>query len=106
MYVAQVTWFSLDRLAAKYAISLVEPQLVAGAMRVATGDRLYRDYRNERPVIPLPYGVLEYVIPGLAARLAGHADAVAILHFGRSVSLASGVGVLAMLAGLARQRGV
>jgi hypothetical protein len=97
---------SLDRVSSEWALTGVEPMAAIGAMRVARGEALYRDFRHGRPVVPLPYGVLAYEAPGVVARALDLSDPVPILRLGRLQALAAALASMALLALLARQRGV
>lgn len=62
----------------------IEIQPVWGAMQVAQGNPLYTDYINNLPTIPLTYGVLTYVVPGLTAKLFGQTDFLSVTYIGRA----------------------
>ncbi|MBX3729239.1 MAG: hypothetical protein KF858_08645 [Candidatus Sumerlaeia bacterium] len=94
------------RLAAPTAISAIEPQPVAGALRVARGEILYRDFFAERPVLPLTYGALPYWITGKSARLIGSTEPRQVMRVGRAITLFGTLAVTLLLAFLAFQRGV
>lgn len=87
-------------------ISIAEPQPIGGAMRVVAGQPMLVDYRTGYPSIPLPYGSLEYWIPGMIARLARADDAFSILRIGRLYSLVSLVAVSLLIVDLLRQDSV
>jgi len=106
IYLGHFLWVSATRIISWYANSAIEPQPVAGAMRFINNEPLYQDYRIGRPVIPLPYGVLEYAVPGLTAKIIGTKDALSVLRLGRIYSFLSAVGIVIVLSILASQRGV
>jgi hypothetical protein len=102
---AQALWLMPARVSNPYANSMVEAQPVAGALRVARGEPLYRDYRAGEPVVPLTYGALQYAVPGWVARATGEADARELAQLGRATSLAAGIGIALFAALLARRQG-
>jgi hypothetical protein len=93
------------RLANPYANSMVEAQPVAGAMRVARGEPLYRDFRTDDSVVPLTYGALLYAVPGWAGRASGTTSAQELAQLGRVQALLAGVGIILFAALLARRQG-
>lgn len=108
-YTAAWLWVTPRRVMSDYALTLTESQPTAGALRVARGEALYTDYRTVRPVLPLPYGVLTYWIPGMMTRATGAggaAEALTALRLGRLVAALSTLGIAAVLLFLARQRGI
>ncbi|MGI8907741.1 MAG: hypothetical protein ACR2IE_14765 [Candidatus Sumerlaeaceae bacterium] len=84
-------------------LSISEPQAIAAGMRVAAGTAMLTDFRIGYPIIPLPYGVLEYWLPGIVARSVGWRDAMNVLFLGRLVSLLSLVIILILYWRLLRQ---
>ena len=93
------------RVLNSYANSWVEAQPIAGALRVARGETLYRDHRTSDAATPLTYGVLEYAVPGWVGRATGKTTAIDLAHFGRGISLFAEVGIFFLAASLARRQG-
>lgn len=75
------------RMTNPYPNSGTETQPVWGAMQVAKGNVLYRDFLHELPIIPLTYGSLTYVIPGWIAGAVGKTDYWTIISIGRWMAL-------------------
>ncbi|MCB2153243.1 hypothetical protein KQI84_00025 [bacterium] len=94
------------RLSEPVPLSAVEPQPVVGALRVARGEVLYRDYMDEFPVVPLTYGALEYESIGLIGRVLGIETTTGMLLLGRWVTFLATIGCVALIAVLAHQRSV
>jgi len=105
-YVAHAAWVFAARAVTPYSVSVVESQTVAGAFRVARGETLYQEFRNQRPVVPLTYLGLTYEVPGLVARWSGWTSALEVARLGRALSLLSFAGIVLLLTGLSKQRGV
>ncbi len=104
-FLAHALWVMPTRVLNAYANSVIESQPVWGALQVARGEPLYDDYRAGRPVVPLTYGVLEYAVPGWAARMTGLESAVGMARTGRLVSLVAGLGIVIVAGLLARRFG-
>jgi hypothetical protein len=60
------------------------------------------DYRVGYPAIPLPYGSLEYWLPGITARLLGVHEGLGALRVGRAFSLVALLAICLLLPQLAR----
>lgn len=104
-YFAQALWLMPARVLNPYANSMIEPAPIAGALCVARGETLYRDYREGRPAIPLTYGALTYAAPGWVARLTGFGEPIEVARIGRGFSLLAGIGICLIAARLARRNG-
>ena len=93
------------RLGSGVPLTSVEPQPLWALQRIAAGEPLYRDFRVERPAVPLTYGPLAYWLPGLAARALGVSGGEGLLTLGRGFTLVGTLAVFAFAAVAARQRG-
>lgn len=87
-------------------ISISEPQAIAAALRVASHKPMLTDYHVGFPIIPLPYGALEYWVPGVTARLLHDVTALSVLRVGRCFSLLSFGCIILILLKLSRQDGL
>jgi hypothetical protein len=80
-----------------------EGALVAGAMRVAGGERLFLDI-HRGPYVTAMYGPFIYIVLGTLVKLFGAGITGAYL-LGRLLSLSSAIACAAMVAGLSRRCG-
>lgn len=101
-----VAWATKERVALDTPLTIIEPQPLWAITQFAAGEPMYRDFRVERPAVPLTYGPLAYLAPGSAARLLGLEEAKHLLRAGRAASVLGLLAALGACAAIARQRGV
>ena len=86
---AALTLFLIpSRILCPWPLGIVEPSVLVGVERVVRGESLYRAYWESPPLNPLPYGVAEYLVPGLIGRWAHLVEPIELIRIGRVVSLA------------------
>lgn len=86
----------------QWDLSFPEAAVVARAADVSRGESPYHDWR-EWPHAFAPYSPLTYVVPGLAARIAGDDDHSGARTAGRVLSFLSILGILALIFVLSRR---
>jgi hypothetical protein len=89
-----------SRILCPWPLGIVEPSVLVGVERVVRGEALYRAYWESLPLNPLPYGVAEYLVPGLIGRWTGLVEPMELIRIGRLISLAAflAVAILCMVA--------
>ncbi len=75
------------RLRTNWPVGVVEPSVLVGVERVARGEVLYRAYAEAIPLVPLPYGAAEYLVPGWIGRWTQQSEPIALIRIGRVLSL-------------------